>query len=1078
MEPKKKRADANRGQPQNTVVGIGASAGGLKALQRLFNELPDDTGYAFAIVIHLKADTESHYAEVLQPSTPMPVTQIQQEVPLKANHVYVIPPDYYLQTTGSHLRPVKPTESDKVRTPIDHFFRSLALSHKENAIGILLSGTGSDGVLGLRELKSTGGIVLVQDPQEAEFDGMPQAAINQNIHDKILKTGEMVRELTKLKETLPNIKLPHVNNFTKDEADVYQKILDIVQRFSSSDFSRYKSSTVLRRVRRRMQLCQVQRMEEYLEILTKDEKEPEILFEDFLISVTEFFRDTSVFESLERSIIPELFENKKEDDTIRVWVAGCSSGEEAYTIAILLKEYQEKLKHPPYIQIFASDIHDKLLIKARKGIYPESIAGAVGQKRLHRFFKSQPDSYQVKQEIRDMIVFSSHSILRDPPFSRMDLISCRNLFIYLQRAIQKEVFNIFHYSLVPKGYLLLGTAEAVDASQGFRSVDKKSNIFIRDSEKLALPNLPLSRADRFYADWPEPQRQNQIESSHGSHHQKIIEMFGPPSILVNKSDEIVHFSNKAGRYLVQPGGNPTNNIYKRVHPEIRIGLRSAMFKVHDVNEVTIPPITVTIEKEKENVSVRICKANHADLEGYFLILFENVDTPRPFAQTMESGNPTEREKQLETELEETKERLQFIIEQYETSQEEMRSSNEELQSTNEELRSALEEVETGKEELQSVNEELLTVNQENRNKVEELSNLTSDLNNYLSSTDIATIFLDKSLKIIQFTPLAGSLFNIRQTDCGRILTELNYQFEYNHLKEDALDVLRSLERKEIEVAGKNGDWYLLHMLPYRTVNDHIEGVVLNLVEISRVKKAEQEAHEKTEKYADLVTNLEKRVKKRTEDIRILASKLTLAEQHERERLSTLLHDNVQQLLSSARMQIHILNQEGHLTDEQEGKLDFILEEAITITRQLAVDLNPPVLNNEGLQESLEWLKTQMKLLHDLDVDVKITSAVKTKRRDLQFLIFQLVRELLFNSVKHSGAKSASVSVVEVKDFLHIAVRDEGKGFDVNNWRKNKGSSSTGLQNTMNRLDVVGGTLKIESQPGKGTTIVLDIPNLS
>lgn len=822
-------------EPEFAVVGLGASAGGLKPLQRFLEQMPPDSGMAYVVVMHLASEYESHLATVLQPLTSMPVLQVTDAIELEPNTVYVIPPDRNLQTIDSHLR-LSPLERDhRSRAPIDHFFHALALSHDSLGIGVIFSGTGSDGALGLRHIKEAGGLTIAQDPFEAEYAAMPQSAIATGYVDLVLMVDAIPGKLLDYVHSQPNVPAPSDGEPLGDSMrSQLQKILTQVRALSGHDFSMYKHSTVLRRVRRRMQIQGIPDLAAYLDYLRKHDSEVRALFRDFLITVTSFFRDPKAYEALEKEVIPRLFQNKGPTDQVRVWVAGCASGEEAYSIAMLLLEHAGTLDYPPDLQVFASDLSEEALRRGREGIYPETIAEDVSPERMDRFFMLETGGYRIRHEVREIVLFSPHNLLKDPPFSRQDLISCRNLLIYLDRGVQRKLHELFHYALRPDGYLFLGSSEVVDGSVLFRDVNKRFGIYQRHSvsaEEVRMPTVPLALPARTgHADLAAGERRGAM--SYSQVHKRMLERYGPPSLLVNADYNIVYYSEGASRYLFQPAGEPTNNVLKRVREELRVKLTTNLYSAFEKQEAALAePTLMNIEGELRSVSFGIWPSADPNLTGLALIIFYESDPVESSVQPSES-NRDATIAALEEELETIKRRYQATIGEYETSKEEMKAANEELQSMNEELRSTAEELETSKEELQSINEELITVNQENKSKVEELSQLTSDLQNLLVSTDIATLFLDRDFRIKRFTPRVAQLFNVLTSDRGRPLAHITHKLNYDRLFNDAEQVLRTLVPLEREVISEGGRTYLMRLLPYRTVDDRIDGVVITFVDLT------------------------------------------------------------------------------------------------------------------------------------------------------------------------------------------------------------------------------------------------------
>lgn len=831
--------------PRLTIVGIGASAGGLTALQTFFDHVPVDSDLTFVVVVHLAPGYESHLPELLQPHVRIKVQQVKETTELQPNRVYVIPPNCNIGAIDTHLRLSNLEENRASRAPIDYFFRTLARTHDGHAVGVVLTGTGSDGTLGIQEIKSKGGLVIVQDPRNAEYDGMPQSAIATGVADLILPVGEIPDAILKYSRTAPRIAVPEEGEDLLEPADrdLLEKIFALIHSRTERDFTRYKRSTIMRRIARRMQLNYIEDLSDYLDRLREHPEEVRALADDLLITVTSFFRDPDVWTKLEREIIPRLFEGKGPKDAVRVWSVGCATGEEAYTIAMLLLEESARHESRPQIQIFASDLHPKSIAKAREGFYPGDIETDVSSERLARFFQRENGGYRVRKDIRDLVIFAPHDLLADPPFSRLDLISCRNLLMYLERDVQHAVIELFHYSLNGGGILLLGPAEIVSSAALFRPEDKKCCIY----RKRNVP-VPATRLPVFPMTWSRAQLEGDgnIKSPlepvpFATLHQQMVELYEPPSLLVSPDNKLVYLSEKAGRYLMHPGGEPTASVFKLVREELRIDLQALLQTARErkiiVQSKSIP---VRFNGAPHPVVIHIGPALDPEQEGFALVTFEEREPAESPAadDTKPDAALAARNRELEAEIELSRQRLRSIVAESETSQEEMRAANEELQSTNEELRSTMEELETSKEELQSINEELQTVNQENRHKVDELGQLSSDLQNLLSATDIATLFLDRQMRILRFTSKVAELFNVRVTDRGRPISDLTHRLIYNELSRDAEKVLEKLAPIEREIVNEEGKWFFARILPYRSAIDRIEGVVITFMDITRRVEAE------------------------------------------------------------------------------------------------------------------------------------------------------------------------------------------------------------------------------------------------
>jgi PAS domain S-box len=827
------------------VVGIGASAGGLRALKEFFGTVPADSELAFVVVVHLSPDHESHLADLLQAHSVIPVSQVTAETLIEPNRVYVIPPGRNLSAVDSHLRLAPLAEARMGRAPVDHFFRTLAETHDGASIGVILSGSGSDGTAGIRYIRDHGGLGVVQDPEEAEYDGMARSAISTGGVDRVLPISAMMPQILEFARARPDLDAREDAVEGEDGAaaptDPLQAVLTLVRLRTGHDFLRYKRSTVARRVARRMQILNVGTLTEYLETLRADPREAGILLDDLLINVTSFFRDPEVFRTLETEVVPGLFEGKARGESIRVWSVGCATGEEAYTLGMLLLEEASRRPNPPQIQVFATDLHEPSLQYGREALFSDMIEAEITPERLERFFRRESGGYRVTKELRDIVVFAMHNLLRDPPFSRQDLIVCRNVLIYLQRDVQEEVVEAYHYALRPGGRLLLGTAEILDRSELFSVESKAAHLYRRRDGHRSTLRFPITAPPAYIRPTgTDAQGQRAAPSTgYGALHLRMLERYAPPSILVASDQGVIHLSNNVGRYLQHPGGEPTNNLFRLVREEFRLELRTALHAVRE-RRVTwrSQPIATRIDGVDRLVVLRVSPAEEAELEGLTLVIFDEIDDPS-LATPPANGDVDIQVLELEAELDTTRSRMQALIEEFETAQEEMRASNEELQSANEELRSTMEELETSREELQSLNEELQTLNQENRHKVEELSQLSSDLQNLLQATDIATIFLDRNLRILRYTPKVSDIFNVRHTDRGRPLADLTHRLGYDKLIDDARRVLQTLVPTEHEVAGPSSEsWYVVRLAPYRTMDDRIEGVVITLVDITTLKATE------------------------------------------------------------------------------------------------------------------------------------------------------------------------------------------------------------------------------------------------
>jgi two-component system CheB/CheR fusion protein len=842
------------------IVGLGASAGGLEAFQAFLSAVPADSGMAFVLIQHLDPTHDSMLAELLGRHTSMPVRQVTGDTLVAADHVYLIPPNKVLVIEGGVLKLLTPAEPRGQRMPIDVFFRALAQDQGENAACIILSGTGSDGTLGLRAIKEFGGLTMAQAEGVAKYDGMPHSAAATGLADHVLPCEEMPAALANYFSPADRSGAKSDEPRLPEAGDHLIKICAILRMRTGHDFSSYKKSTLVRRIQRRMLVLQLSQVTDYIEALRGSEHEAGLLFRDLLINVTQFFRDTEAFEALARDVIPGIVDGRGPDDQIRVWVPGCSTGEEAYTLAILIAERMRETGSRARVQIFASDIDEEALDLARAGRYPATIATDVTSQRLERFFAAGDNGYQVNKDIREMCLFSLHSVIKDPPFSRLDLISCRNLLIYLGAPLQAKLIPIFHYALKPGGTLFLGPSESITQNgRLFASTNPANRIFTRRNVPTA-PDLhfPLSRPHGGLDDTvpSAPQEAGpplKTETQERFAEQLVLDHYAPAHAVVTDGGDIIRVSNRTGTYLELPSGAPNLNIVQMARLGLRNDLRAALHQaVRESRRVVHPNLEFGVNGASQVIDLIV---HPIPRSGQYLVVFQDLgalraDTTAEGAHRVATPDGDDaRMRDLESELQLTRERLRTAVEELETSNEELKSSNEETMSMNEELQTANEELETSKEELQSMNEELQTVNAELRHKLSELSGANSDLQNLFDSTQIATIFLDNILRIRSFTPATKQIFRLIDGDKGRPLTDLAPRFPLDGLDAEAADVIRTLRPVEREVScGPSGPQLLMCIVPYRTVANVIEGVVLTFVDVTRLKQAERRVAESEARY--------------------------------------------------------------------------------------------------------------------------------------------------------------------------------------------------------------------------------------
>jgi two-component system CheB/CheR fusion protein len=814
------------------AVVIGAET--VDPLKHVIPTLRERNG--FALVIACPGDQEA--AATLRSISALPVIEVRERVQLEPDRIFVVP----AYCDGAFLRgDLLSFTANEPRAPIDRLLRSLADDLGGQIAGVILSGRGSDGVIGIKRVKEAGGLTIAQAP-DGEDTEMPRSAIATGMIDLVLPLSEIGKRLASFGREDGNGASPFEDAGRGSDgiADTLRDILALVRIRSGHDFGSYKRATLYRRVSRRMQVCQCESIASYQQHLREHPGELSALLRDFLISVTNFFRDRSAFEALETQLVPKLFAGKTSAEQVRVWVSGCATGEEAYSIAMLLAEHASRLPHPPQLQIFATDIDDDSLSEARAGRYPRTIAVDISPERLRRFFVQDGEAYRVSQELREIVLFSPHNVLRDPPFSRLDLISCRNLLIYLNRDAQDRALHVFHFGLRPEGLLFLGSSESAENTSLFSSIDAKHRLFARRPNSTRPGGDALPTTGRWLPPETLPAAPLNERSTPGELHHRVVEHYAPPSILVNDELDIVHVSEHAGRLLRVPGGELSRHLLRLIHPALRSDVRTAIYTARQIGGSDVRTARFDEDGASRVIEIRARKVDHAELgRGSLLVLFDELDPSRngTAAENLPATPLEPMMREIEDELRRTREQLRTTIDQYETSLEEIKASNEELQAINEELRSTTEELETGKEELQSVNEELTTLNHELKLKIDEVSHAHSDLQNLMTSTDIGALFLDRALNIKRFTPRAQDLFNVIPGDVGRPLAHLTHRLETDELPQLAQTVLHTLRVFEREVRSRAGRQYLARLLPYRSLEDKIDGVVLTFIDVTDLRDA-------------------------------------------------------------------------------------------------------------------------------------------------------------------------------------------------------------------------------------------------
>ncbi len=825
------------------IIGVGTSAGGLEALELFFTPIPAINGAAFVVIQHLNPTHHGILPELLQRVTPMTVTEAGDGMQVKPNWVYVIPSNKDLSILHGKLHLLDPVAPRGLRLPIDSFFRALADDQHERAIGVILSGMGSDGTLGMRAIKENAGLTLVQSPDSAQFDSMPRSAIDAGLADIIEPAQEMwSRIYAYLKHSPRGLLTAPEKKLEVKAQSALEQIIILLRERTGNDFSFYKKNTIFRRVERRMGLHQINATAPYVRYLRENPQELDLLFKELLIGVTNFFRDPEVWEFLKTNTIPELLANPSTKKDLRAWVPACSTGEEAYSLAIVFKEAfaQIQSKRQMSLQIFATDLDQDAIDKARQGFYPANIAVDVSEDRLSRFFSIDGNGYRINKEIREMVTFAPQNVIMDPPFTKLNVLCCRNLLIYLNAELQKKLIPLFHYALTENGILLLGNSETISGfGDLYEVVDNKSRLYrriecFRRNLDVDFPTKHSSVASQAPGGYKPPV----IDNLQTLADQFLLQHFSPAAVLVNADGDILYINGRTGKYLEPAAGKANWNIHAMARDGLRHVLSGVLRKAQNQTEaIHMQDLTVGTNGGTQiiNLTVQVIRKPEA-LNGMLFVVFNDA-SPLP-ARKRSRKSTSEEQKTLEIELLHANEDIQTLREEMQSSQEELRSANEELQSTNEELQSSNEELTTSKEEMQSLNEELQTVNAELQAKVDDLSRVSNDMNNLLNSMDIATVFLDNALHIRRFTKHIGRLFKLISSDVGRPLSDLVTDLNYPQLQEDAHEVLRTLVYSEKQVEAAGNRWFKVRIMPYRTQDNIIDGVVITFIDISETKQLE------------------------------------------------------------------------------------------------------------------------------------------------------------------------------------------------------------------------------------------------
>jgi len=865
-EPERNAVSQNDKTPF-PIIGIGSSAGGLEALELFLKNIPVPSRAAFVIVQHLDPTHKGMMVELLQRATVMPVQQVTDRLRIEPDHVYVIPPNQDMTILHRTLHLLDMVNPRGLRLPIDFFFRSMADDLQSHTIGVILSGMGSDGTLGLRAIKEKGGGCFVQEPSSAKFDGMPRSALDNGFADVVAPVEDLPEKIFSYLKHIAIISKPAPT--LEDRAlSSLEKIIILLRSQTGHDFSLYKKNTIYRRIERRMSIHQIEKISNYVKYLRETPHEIELLFKELLIGVTSFFRDSAAWDALKTQAIPKIIANHPSGGVLRAWTVGCSTGEEAYSLAIVFREVIETLKPPRNfkLQIFATDLDNDAIDKARTGLYPSNITADVSPERIKRYFEKDERGYRISRAIRETVVFAPHNVIMDPPFTKLDILVCRNLLIYMEQELQKKLIPLFHYSLNPGGILFLGSAETLGFNSNlFEAIDVKSRLFrqlhqgIRPewldfpSSFSTLPCIPDIAMPQEKSTTSETNMKAIID-------QILIQQFAPAAVLTNEKGDIIYFSGQTGKYLEPAAGKANLNIFAMAREGIRYELNILFSNVlRQKGELTKKGLTIGTNGGKQivNVTVKLLD-NPESLKNLVMVIFTDVSMRRSSADKKHKQHTEGSDSMslpLQEELKQAKDEILTIREEMQTSQEELKSANEELQSSNEEMQSTNEELTTSKEEMQSLNEELQTVNHELQSKVADLSQANNDMRNLLNSTEIATLFLDDELNIRRFTNRTITIFKLIETDIGRPITDIVTDLQYPDLSADAREVLRTLVFSEKQVSAIDGRWFTVRIMPYRTLENRIDGLVMTFNEISVAKKLEQNLLVSQESFRFLIDSM-------------------------------------------------------------------------------------------------------------------------------------------------------------------------------------------------------------------------------
>lgn len=1102
-------------ETKTPVIVLYGSFDTVDATFRFFEAMGPSNPWIFLIIIDLPSDSEDAFVSQLQNATRMQVVRVGASVKLVENRVYLLPTkDVNLDITGDSIHVTHAVELSD-RTTVDQLWRKLAVEFGSRLSVIVLLGKTIHGVYaGINRIKEQGGLAIAQSPGEAELDRVSQSAISTGLIDWVLSIGEMPSRLQAYykTETDPRLVFEQELN-TTGAVPALRELLSYLRTRTDRDFSYYKLTTILRRVGRRIKINGLEDIRGYLMYLRMHPDEVTVLLKELSPSAPRLYRDREAFAALEFTI-SQLFAGKSANDTVRVWIPGCGTGEEAYLIAALLYEFARKMDAAPFVQVFATDLDEHVIFEAREGLCTTSFVEDMSNERLRHYFVLERGGYRARREIRELISFVPQDLLKDAPFTRLDLISCRNLLIYLTKEAQQKVFEIFHYALNSNGLLLLGSTDSVaDDSDYFVSLNKRFRLYQRRTLAVSPSPIvpgqwPVKQNELPYppvvSHWglPSPTIENafyanrKIESQPRweEAHFKSLERFGPPSLIINQKREVLHSARNAGAFLQIAGGEPSRQILDLILPALRDKLNSALFTVEQSGQPTETSEVANLHGRQVQITICAIPIDEV-IAGGILLIFDNQplaqdrqDESRQYIAPVSQG--------LESEIERITKQLRDRIAQYNFATEQLRISNEELEATNEELRVATADLQDGRVELQSMNEHLGATNQQLKRKIEELGVTNNDLQNLMASTDIATIFLDRDLRITRFTPRAVDLFNLIPGDVGRPLANLTHKLRYTDLSNDIGTVVRTSLPMEIEVGESGGRWFLVRILPYQANGNPFAGVVLTFVDITQQYRAEQALKRKEERLCEINSALDERVQERTRELvrseeklrdmaetserraqqlQSLTNELMTAEHRERRRIATILHDHIQQILVATRIQVQEIERGRSKTDRARviTKVTGMIDESIDAVRTLSVELVPPLLYDEGLVGALEWLAGRMQEQHYLQVIVESSLFVEEISSESRDLLFQASRELLLNIIKHAKTNRAVIRISNVDGGTQLEVNDFGCGFDLKVLEQKQ--PTFGLYQIRERIDAVGGSFSINSANGAGTHITIILP---